>query len=197
MPIPRIAESVADARVTLQRLSDARMVHGWISEFDTTWFTARLTGNLSISPLDRFAGRIFREGGDLVFTAIAQSAVGNIFRFDVDGKISVVESQGDPRYSRRTAAYIGDFPATVVDVSPLGLGLIAAVPYRSGDEVAIDIEGLQVKGEVRYCRPLRDQGSNYRIGIRLAALDRIERARWSEIVHAARDAAPSGFSRLD
>lgn len=196
MPVSRTSESVADARVTLQRLSDARMVHGWISEFETTWFTARLTGNLSISPGDKFAVRVFGEGCDLVLAAYARSAVGNIFRFDIEGKIAHAESQGDPRYSRNTPAYIGDYPATVVDVSPLGIGLLATIPYRAGDEVTIDIEGVQVQGEVRYCRPLRDPGSNYRIGIRLAPMDRIGRARWSEIVHAAKEAAPTVSNRL-
>lgn len=196
MPIPRIAESVADARVSLQRLSDAKIVHGWVSEFDTTWFTARLNGNLSIAPGDKFAVRVFREGGDLAFIATARSAASGIFRFDIEGKISVHEAQGDPRYSRQTAAYIDDFPATVVDVSPQGIGLITATPYRSGDEVTVTIEGVQVRGEVRYCRPLRDAGANNRIGIRLAPMDRIGRARWSEIIHTARDGAPSGPSRL-
>jgi hypothetical protein len=196
MPIPRIAESVADARVSLQRLSDARIVHGWVSEFDTTWFSARLSGNLSLAPGDQFATRVFREGGDLAFIATARAATGSIFRFDIEGKISVHEPQGDPRYSRNTPAYLGDFPATVVDVSPQGIGLITSVPYRSGDEVTVDVEGVQVKGQVRYCRPLRDQASSYRLGIQLLPMDRIGRARWSEVVHAARDGAPSSSSRL-
>jgi hypothetical protein len=196
MPIPRIAESVADARVSLQRLSDARIVHGWVSEFDTTWFTARLTGNLSVAPGDKFTVRVFREGGDLAFIALARSAASGIFRFDIEGKISVHEPQGDPRYSRQTPAYIDDFPATVVDVSPQGIGLITAVPFRPGDQITVAVEGVQVRGEVRYCRPLRDAGSNYRIGLRLVPMDRIGRARWSEIVHAARESASSGSSRL-
>ena len=196
MPIPRIAESVADARVSLQRLSDARIVHGWVSEFDATWFTARLNGNLSIAPGDQFAVRVFRESGDLAFIALARSAATGVFRFDIEGKISLHEPQGDARYSRQTPAYIDDFPATVVDVSPQGIGLVTAVPYRSGDQITVAVEGVQVCGEVRYCRPLRDPGSHYRIGLRLAPMDRIGRARWSEIVHAARDGTPSGSSRL-
>ncbi|MGV3615528.1 MAG: PilZ domain-containing protein [Fimbriimonas sp.] len=196
MPTSRIDEGVIDARVTLQRLTDAKIVHGWVTEFGVTLLMARLNGNLTIGPGETFACRVYREGGDLMFNAVARSAEAGLFRFGVVGQVAVLSTQGDARYARDLPASIDNLSVHVCDVSANGIGLIAPVPYRPGAELTVTLEGMEVRGEIRYCRPLREQASSYRLGIRLAPMGRIDRARWSEIVTSARDGFTEGPNRL-
>ena len=196
MPVPKLTQSVVDARVTMQRLQDAKILHGWVVAFDSAILVTKLTSHCDIKVDSKFACRICRQGGDISFLALAAGSLGSIQHFEIEGQIAIVASQGDPRYSRQLCGTVNEFPATIVDVSPRGVGLISTVPFRVGERTQLEIEGLEIVGEVRYCRNMRDAVGHHRVGIHLHEMGRIDRARWMEIVYSSLDERPDGSMRL-
>lgn len=197
MPVPKLTQSVVDARVTLQRLQDAKIIHGWVVAFDSSIFVVRLNQANSLPPGSAFACRVSRQGGDLVFQAVTTGSLGNVQNFEIEGQISMLSSAGDPRYSRDIEATANEFPVKVVDASPRGVGIVSSYTFRVGERVDVEIGNLMVRGEVRYCRPIRTGEGGYRVGIQLNEMGRIDRARWSEIVYGpTADAEAPVTSRL-
>lgn len=194
MSVPKLAQSVIDARVTMQRLNDAKILHGWVIAFDSSHLVVRLNETFQISPDSKFACRICRQGGDVAFIATAAGSLGEAQHFEIEGRLAMLASQGDPRYSRKLEGTMDGSVVSIVDVSPRGVGVVSPMPFRAGEGAEIALEGMSVFGEVRYCRPLRPPESGYRLGIQLQEMGRIERARWLDLVYGGlqEELPPSG-----
>jgi hypothetical protein len=191
---------VVGARATLQRLRDAKILHGWVHAFDVAWLAVRLSASAPIAVEDRFACRIFGVGGDFSFDATLRAvppaeASPCLIGLEPEGTIHVVPSHGDPRYARSVTGTIEGLPVTICDVSPGGVGLITEFSIRTGEVVDVCVEGVEVRAEVRYCRRQRDTGA-YRVGLKLKELDRVTRARWTEVVHGVPETTTVASTRL-
>ena len=196
MSSSRLAQSVNDARITFQRLSDAKIVHGWVITFDGDWLNARLSDELAKGLDNRFTCRIYGEGSDFTFAATLQSGADSIYHFRMEGDFEVVEPTGDARFARDVPAVVNGIPVQITDVSSQGIGFISLLSLRSGDLVSIEIEGTVVTGHVRFCRARRTAAGGHRVGVQIDELGRIDRVRWKGIVHASPEMGPPPRNRL-
>jgi hypothetical protein len=192
----KLAQGVVDARVTLQRKRDAKIYHGWVVAFDSHRLVARLSKSEILVADDVYVCRVGREGGDLLFEVASAGATGNCHHFGVVSRIDVLECQGDARYARSLPAEIDGLPATIVDVSSGGIGLVCLAKFPTGEKVTVETEGIQLRGEVRYSRRMRDAEGTYRVGIKLDNLSRVDRARWMEVVFASEQEIAPPVNRL-
>lgn len=71
----------------------------------------------------------------------------------------------------------------IVDLSMNGIGIVVDRPLERGVKVRFEIESLHCRaegtGEVRYCKA---QQEGFRIGISIAAMDRLNRGHYERIV---------------
>lgn len=206
----RVTQGLLDARVTFQRLHDARIVRGWIVGVEGGLLTVRATDGCPLSFGEQFAARTARLNGDVAFIVILRDAAlvsaeeslraaakadrptmldfgERTYIFEVLGQMIPMPPSGDPRYVCDPARVIIDgAEAELRDVSPSGLGVVTLTRHDVGEEVDVSVEGagrpVKIKAEVRYCRQLATHPPLYRIGMHVLSADRIEQARWQVVV---------------
>lgn len=206
----RVTQGLLDARVTLQRLHDARIVRGWIIGVDGGLLTVRATDSYSLEFGEQFAARTARLNGDVAFitvlrdTATVSAEAGlreaakndrptlldfgeRTYIFEVLGQVVPMPPSGDPRYiCEPSRVIVGGAEAELRDVSPTGLGVVTLTKHDVGDCLEVSVEGtgrpVKVLAEVRYCRQLATFPPLYRVGLHVTSADRIERARWLVVV---------------
>lgn len=205
----RVTQGLLDARVTLQRLDDARLIRGWIVRVHSAYLSVRTTEE-PIQIGERFAARTARLNGDVAFVAelreaMPHSATQNlqeaarsqrailldflerVYVFEVIGEMVPMPSSGDPRYiCEPTRITVGGAEAELRDVSPLGLGVVSLSPMPAGSVVPVvaEVGGkmVTVNAEVRYCRRVSTLPPLFRVGLRVLADGRLEKARWMSVV---------------
>ena len=80
-----------------------------------------------------------------------------------------MEKRQSPRYRIEASAIMrvegrpGPFLVTLLDVSVSGVRLSSPVAVAAGSKVSIKCLGAEVKGEVRYARPV--EGSAFHVGV--------------------------------
>lgn len=171
------------ARFTMQRLSDAKIVHGWVKE---------ITGNVvvlrdpapKVTPGDRFQCRVPLNDIDSVFVAEAVASDDGIGLM-IEGLPKAEAATGDVRYAYDTAKVtLGDTVFSTIDISPTGLGTICPIslPVASYHRMVVStgMGDLTIEAEVRSRRSTPD--GRYRIGFRIHAMDRIDRGRWNVLI---------------
>jgi hypothetical protein len=206
----RVTQGLLDARVTLQRLDDARLLHGWIIRVRQTLLSIRATDEPVLKVGERFAARTARLNGDVAF--IAQLTESNltcaqdhirraahqeratyldylerVFVFQVLGEMVPMAASGDPRYiCEPSRVTVGEAEAELRDVSPSGLGVVTLAPVFAGEvlPVVAEVDGrkVEVRAEVRYCRRVSTLPPLFRVGLRVLSAGRIDQARWLSVV---------------
>ena len=81
-----------------------------------------------------------------------------------------------------------EFAFTLVDISENGMGIICASNLERGTNVEFEvytpIGSVNGLGEIRYCRADADAANQFRVGVLVSELDRIERARWNQLLNS-------------
>lgn len=112
------------------------------------------------------------------------------FEFVILKEISLRESTEEARYAMQSAKALvthegRSINGTVLDASTKGLGLALEeqVPADANIELKIETHMGEVKcqAQVRYCRPDRQLQNNFRTGVSIVSMDRIDQARWNRI----------------
>ncbi|MGV3615527.1 MAG: PilZ domain-containing protein [Fimbriimonas sp.] len=218
----RVTQGLLDARATFQRLTDARIVRGWIVGVDGALLSVRAAEDLPLNAGEQFAVRTARLNGDVAFLATmvgtapvcAQEGLRRAatsdrptmldfgersYSFEVMGQVVPMPPSGDPRYvCEPSRVVIGNAEAELRDISPSGLGVTTLTRHYVGEQVTVVAENgdrpVKVLAEVRYCRQLATHPPLYRIGLHVLSADRIERARWLGVVKSRSQTKPG--SRL-
>ena len=206
----RVTQGLLDARVTLQRLGDARILHGWIVGVDGVRLTVRAGDDPPVALGERFAARTARLNGDVAFLAqltaaapvCAEDALRRLsnaerptmldfgdrtYHFEILGQMLPLPASGDPRYvCEPTRVVVDGCEAELRDVSPQGMGVVTLVKLPVGIAVRVVVPGergpLEVQAEVRYCRALASLPPLYRVGLLVRSAGRVDRARWLGVV---------------
>jgi hypothetical protein len=206
----RATQGLLDARVTFQRLTDARIVRGWIVDVEGPTLTVRTSGEIPLREGDRFAARTARLNGDVAFLAslrsvralsaeegLRRAAESNrptildyesrAYTFEILGQMVPMPATGDPRYvCEPSRVVVGAAEAELRDISPAGLGVVTLTKHRVGERLSVQTEGegrsVEVEAEVRYCRRLSAHPTLYRVGLRVLNANRVEHARWMAVV---------------
>lgn len=187
-------------RASLQRLKDARIVHGWIESFDRTFVTVRYTSQATDIG-QKFLVQCEAVSGSVSFEAVLRSeetVSGNTEvktielrrgTYELNGPVTHQPIATDPRYlADGRIVRVGDYEITcrLLDVSPGGLAVSSPVPFPGGTHVTIKMETngglLETQAEVRYSRRPPPGEELYRVGMRLLGLDRVSRARWTTLL---------------
>ncbi len=196
------------ARASFQRLRDAKILHGWIESIDGPIVKVRAPVNSALAPGDRFAFRSACLAGDVAFEATMRGSVGDdvsalislaskgssvldleeqTLVFEVDGRVATMPATGDPRYQCLDATLTFEeegVETSVRDISPGGVGVLSPAPVTRGVSTQVSVftsaGKVDAQVEVRYCRRLPGTES-YRIGLKILALDRVNRARWNAL----------------
>jgi hypothetical protein len=74
----------------------------------------------------------------------------------------------------------------IVDLSSKGLGVAIHIPMQKGTAVRVKIScasgEILGEGEIRYCRQVSEVPPEFRVGIKLQPLDRLNQARWNRLM---------------
>jgi hypothetical protein len=161
----RVTQGLLDARVTLQRLHDARIVRGWIIGVDGSVLTVRAMDTQALELGEQFAARTARLNGDVAFLTVLRGAATvsaedglrvaaqsdrptlldfgeRTYTFEVMGQMFPMPPSGDPRYvCEPSRVVVGGAEAELRDVSPSGLGVVTLARHEVGDQLEVFVEG--------------------------------------------------------
>lgn len=175
------------ARARLQRLRDAKLFTGWVSQVSPTHVSLKLNPGSQGDAGEKFFVQLFGHEQSLMFPAVLASVNAETATLAYDGEVKRVASSEEMRVlldeDLKCLVKLGWFEAwaSVLDVSFSGLGLKTTMPVERGEMANItlptvfgDIKG---RGEVRYCRKMEEDGF-HRVGIELEEFDRLNMAKW-------------------
>lgn len=195
------------SRATFQRVTDARILHGWTERAEGYGIVVRAAIKVAVDIYDRFMFRLSGREQDAIFTAHLTSMecedartmhalavlslngaylemADQYYTFAIDGIVKMVSPQTEARFHREDGSVtVNDkVEGTLRDVSEHGIGFITEEPIPAKEVVDIRIYAgcgvVESKGDVMYCRKLCDKPAAYRIGVKLHALDRLNLSRW-------------------
>lgn len=174
----------------MQRIADARFCTGWIIRVEPTQFAAKISNGDAAWLNSEF--RVEIQGREAVaeFSASMIAFDGKVGLFRITSPMLRRTSAEVPRFAVRelkaVLRHLGqEYDAEVMDLSWTGIGVRLDFALPAKDEVEVEIKGLvgnfRVKATVQYCRSCSATGK-FRLGMKLAPLDRIEKGRWHQLV---------------
>ena len=103
----------------------------------------------------------------------------------------MVKAETEARFAREHGSVVidGMLEGQIKDVSEHGLGIITQEEITSKSKIRVTIYAgmgvIEVDAEVRYCRKVSENPDTFRVGLRLADLDRINMSRWNAVLQRA------------
>ena len=180
-----------NTRARLQRLSDAKFFAGWVKEFNTGSIILGLSTAAELNPGDEFMFEVHGQNAVAIFPAHLSIVSGDEYLFAIPKPLRIVGPTEEARvYVQDVSGILKgetmEVDVIVIDVSKKGAGVLAPLPLSAGERVTLTLETAQgpvnCTGEVRYCRPDAKMWGQYRAGVLLDDMGRIERARWARLV---------------
>ncbi|HZH98789.1 MAG TPA: PilZ domain-containing protein [Fimbriimonadaceae bacterium] len=200
-----------NTRTTFQRLSDAKICHGWVLHFDSTGLLVRLSVDSTVLNVnDECYFQVFGPQRNALFKAkltaveesgddpyepkmISLTGDGVLYRFLFVGQVKILETEDSARFVNQcmNAAISSsdsdgsDEPCPVIDVSMKGLSVTVHHPLDRGKEARVTIYTplgrVDCKVVIRYCRKLAEMPGAYRVGMEILTMDRIDEKRWQAV----------------
>lgn len=180
-----------NTRARFQRLADAKFFAGWVKDFSTTSIHLTLSYDAELAPGEQFMFEVHGHSIAAVFPAELAVVSGDDLVFTIPQPLRLVSANEEARVFVREVSGIlkgetMEVDVLVVDVSRSGAGLLAPLQLSAGERVTLELDTAQGTvvccGEVRYCRPDSREWGQFRAGILLDDMGRIERARWARLV---------------
>lgn len=183
--------SFVNTRVRFQRLSDAKFFAGWVRDFSTADVLVRVKGELPVRVGDMFMFQVHGNGASAIFRGTLSVVNSENLSFSIPEPIKFLAANEEMRVtlegitgSVTTKDTVLD--AVVMDVSSKGIGLLVPESLPRGSDIQIKLDTAQgsvdCSGEVRYSKPDPMVPSQYRIGVQLYPLSRIDQARWNRLL---------------
>lgn len=179
-----------NTRARFQRISDAKFFAGWVRDFNASSIIVALSTDAGLHPGDKFIFEVHGQRAGATFPAELMVISGEEYLFSIPQQLRLTTPREEARVFVKDIAGIlqGDLvevDVVVLDVSQRGAGVLAPTPLTVGDKVTLTVETAQgsvnCTGEVRYCRADKAWGQ-YRAGLLLDEMGRVERAKWAKLV---------------
>lgn len=179
-----------NTRARFQRISDAKFFAGWVRDFNISSIIVALSTDAELCPGDRFMFEVHGHHAGASFPAELMVVSGEEYLFSIPQQLRLTTPREEARVFVNEIAGIiqGDLVEVdilVIDVSQKGAGVLAPTPLTVGEKVMLSVEteqgSVQCAGEVRYCRADKAWGQ-YRAGLLLDDMGRVERAKWAKLV---------------
>jgi hypothetical protein len=197
-------------RADFMRLSDARVLHGWVERIDGAHLVIRARVPVAVQRGEAFHLQIFGLDGDATFrgklveveseetSALLQVAAQikgsqiafdeQLYVFEVASEVKESAPKQDARINTECATVLlgrDRDEAIVVDLATNGIGAISSKQYAKELVIPIRLFAgagvIDTEAEVRYCRRISKEPETYRIGLRFTQMDRINENRWRAI----------------
>jgi hypothetical protein len=180
-----------NTRARFQRMTDAKFFAGWVKDFSMSSIHVSLAYDANLEPGQQFMFEVHGHSVAAVFPAELSVVSGDDLVFSIPQPLRLVTPNEEARvYVRDVTGILKgetmEVDVLVVDVSKKGAGVLAPMPLAAGERITLELDTLQGPviccGEVRYCRPDSREWGQFRAGILLDDMGRIERARWARLV---------------
>jgi len=189
----RDANMFIQTRARLQRISDMKFFTGWVEAINHTQVRIRLRASkATVSRGDRFSVEIAGKEQAAAFIGEVDGVAGSVIELALPKGMALLPKKENARVSmfgvRGRILFEGsEYDVTLVDISDNGLGLLTKSNLERGTviqfEISTPIGEVRGAGEIRYCRADPDAPTQFRAGILVSELDRIERARWNQLLN--------------
>ena len=201
------AEEIVGKRARFQRVSDSKLLYGWVTHFGSDQITVSVGLNASIQVGDRFAFQVHTPSAAVRFigdhagivpaaddASVAQSGSEANHLFKILGRIQHTPPQEEGRHrldQRPVDIAVGDRTVSgqLYDVSPTGAGVIASESFEAGVRVKLTVQdqgrAITVEAEVRYATSAEGATGSFRIGMKLVESNRLACAQWRGLLDVA------------
>lgn len=210
--------ALSNTRARIQRLSDAKLFSGWARQVNRVVFSLQVVSRHRLRVGDELHVSLFGDGIEARLPAkiieiapgdpeIAFSAdrnnTGPILIFEatcqIAGDIGLVECPTPPRFlvdgalvSVAASDDVACDDCRVLDVSPMGFSFLGTLHRRKGDELQARLfahgQLIQCEVEVRNCLPNLVREGEFRLGVKLKEMNRVDALRWREFYSKILDA---------
>jgi hypothetical protein len=194
VPKMKDANLFIQTRARLQRLGDMKFFTGWVEAINHAQVSIRLKpSKATVVRGDKFSVEVAGKEQTAVFIGEVGEVSGVVIELTLTRGMALLPKKENARVSmfgvRGRVLFEGsEFAITLVDISENGLGVISSSNLERGTivefEVFTPIGSVNGSGEVRYCRADADSPNQFRAGIQVSVLDRIERARWNQLLNS-------------
>jgi hypothetical protein len=175
-----------NTRARFQRVLDAKFFAGWVSDISSSELMLKATTDGTPKAGEDYVVQIHGLEVSAIFRAELTLVNGEELYFFIPEGIRLMPPYEDVRLAVRDLAgtmKVGDdsFVVQVLDVSRKGVGLVAPAEVPRGTSVELALHSphgpVDCEGEVMYCKP-EPGTSEFRIGILLKPLGRVQQVRW-------------------
>jgi hypothetical protein len=194
VPKMKDANLFIQTRARLQRLGDMKFFTGWVEAINHSQVRIRLKpAKTLVARGDKFSVEVAGKEQTAAFIGEVSDVVGSVIELVLPRGMAFLPKKENARVSmfgvRGKIHFEGtEYPITLVDMSENGLGVLAASNLERGTivefELLTPIGPVCGSGEVRYSRLDPETPTQFRAGIQVSVLDRIERARWNQLLNS-------------
>jgi hypothetical protein len=184
-------KSFINTRARFQRLQDAKFFAGWVRDFNASAIIVNLSTESLLEPGEHFMFEVHGHDAVAIFPGVLSMVNADEYLFEIPQPLRLTSPNEEARvYVEDVSGILKgetmEVDVLVVDVSRRGAGVLAPLPLTAGEKVVLSLDTAQgpveCTGEVRYCRPDTKAWGQYRAGLLLDDMGRIEKARWARLV---------------
>lgn len=182
--------SFLGTRARFQRLTDAKFFSGWVRDLTNGDVRLAVKGEIAVTPGEPFVVQLFGKGQTAILKCKLTMVVGDQLGFIITSPAKIMASTENARTATqgmKAMVTSGDqqIEAAVLDVSATGVGLLMPNSLERGTTIMLQMDSpsgvVAATGEVRYSRQDPNYGDQYRTGIQLKELGRVDQARWNRM----------------
>lgn len=184
-------KTLANTRARFQRLSDAKLFSGWVRIFDKESIVVMSNKPAVCKAGDEFMFQVYGPGKVVLFKATFQAQYAKELSFAISSPLQYAPAKEEMRVLTEgtTGVLTGEgheMEVMLIDISAGGAAVISAIYFSKETPVELQVASpagpISLKGEVKNCREADGMGSQYRVGIRLAPVTRVDSARWNQML---------------
>jgi len=188
-----LRKKLSNTRARFQRLRDAKIFSGWVRTFSENNVVVVTPKDMEYETGDTFVFQVYGPGNIAVFRAVMEYCSGNVLSLRLASTVHFATQTEDMRLllEGTTGVLMSEgcnFDVMLVDVSARGAAVLSSGQLDKGAPIELHIDSnlgqVVVKGEVKYCRKAEGMQDQYRIGMSLKPDNRIDSARWQQILAA-------------
>lgn len=194
VPKMKDANLFIQTRARLQRIGDMKFFSGWVEAINHVQVRIRLkNSNVPVNRGERFSVEIAGKEQTAAFIGEVTDVAGLVIELLLPRGMALMPKKESARVSMfgvqgRIMCEGSEYAITLVDMSENGLGVLCSSQLERGVQIDFEvftpIGSVNGTGEIRYCRSDGDASGKYRAGILVHSLDRIERARWNQLLNS-------------
>jgi hypothetical protein len=195
VPKMKDANLFIQTRARLQRIGDMKFFTGWVEAINHAQVRIRLKSTKAVVLRgEKFSVEVAGKEQTAAFIGEVDEVAGNVIELMLPRGMALLPKKENARVSmfgiRGRVMFEGsEYAVTLVDVSESGLGVLSTANLERGTVVEFEVftpmGSVSGSGEVRYCRAEPESPNQFRAGIQVSTLDRIERARWNQLLNSA------------